>query len=271
MSQPHLGNPAEIYESYFVPAMFAQWAALLLGHAAPQVGDKVLDIACGTGIAARQVAPLVGIDGKVVGIDINPAMLAVARTLEAPAGAPVTWQQGSAQALPFSDASFDLVLCQHGLQFFPDRELAVREMHRVLRPGGRALAIVLQDIGRHPVFATMMSATAQQLDLPLSQVTIPFVLADAGTLRSLYLAAGFKGVDIAEATNTVRYPNAGKFVPLSVLGSAVAVPAFAQLGAPEQAALLENVRQQTEPVLAQYRNGDAVVFPMFAHMVEVHK
>jgi SAM-dependent methyltransferase len=157
MSQPHPGNPAETYENYFVPAMFHPWAAILLRHAAPKLGERVLDVACGTGVVARMAAPLVGPNGQVVGLDMNPAMLAVARQLPAPSGATITWQDGNAMAPPFTDGAFDLVLCQHGLQFFPDRSVAIGEMRRVLAPRGRALAIVLQTLARHPVYEALWS------------------------------------------------------------------------------------------------------------------
>jgi ubiquinone/menaquinone biosynthesis C-methylase UbiE len=113
-------NPAETYEQYFVPAMFIPWATILLRYASPQPGERVLDVACGTGIVARLAAPLVGSNGQVVALDINSAMLAVARTLPAPSGATIHWQEGNAMALPSPDDAFDVVLCQHGLQFVPD-------------------------------------------------------------------------------------------------------------------------------------------------------
>jgi ubiquinone/menaquinone biosynthesis C-methylase UbiE len=267
MNQPQPGNPAETYENYFVPAMFLPWAAILLRHAAPQPGERVLDVACGTGIVARQAAPLVGVDGQVVALDMNPGMLAVARALPAPFGATITWQEGNAMALPFPDGAFDLVLCQHGLQFVPDRGVAVRETRRVLAPRGRALAIVLQALAQHPVFEALMESVARHLSLPISAVMTPFALSDANELASLYTAAGFKKVDIVPESTTVRFPQPERFVPLAVISSAAAVPAFAQLQAPARAALLETVRVEVEPVIRKYRDASAVTFPMFAHIV----
>jgi ubiquinone/menaquinone biosynthesis C-methylase UbiE len=266
MNQPQPRNPAEMYENYFVPAMFLPWATVLLRHAAPQSGERVLDVACGTGIVARQAAPLVGADGQVVALDMNPAMLAVAHALPAPSGATITWQEGNAMALPFPDGAFDLVLCQHGLQFVPDRAVAVREMRRVLVTGGRALAIVLQALARHPVFEALMGSVARHLSLPISAVMTPFALCDADELGSLYTAAGFKKVDILPEATTVRFLEPEQFVPLAVTSSAAAVPAFAKLQAPARAALLESVRVEIEPVIRRYRDADAVTFPMFAHI-----
>jgi SAM-dependent methyltransferase len=197
---------------------------------------------------------------------MNPAMLAVARALPAPPGATVRWQEGNAMALPFPEGSFDVVLCQHGLPFFPDRAGAVREMHRVLAPGGRALVIVLQALARHPVFEALMESVARHLSLPVSAVMTPFALCDAGELRNLFTTAGFEEVDILPESTTVRFPEPERFVPLAVISSAAAVPAFIQLESPARAALLEVVRGEIEPTINRYRTPDVVTFPMFAHI-----
>ena len=259
-------SPADTYEHYFVPAMFLPWSTILLRHAALQARERVLDVACGTGIVARQAAPLVGTEGQVVALDMNPAMLAVARALPAPPGATIRWQEGNAMALPFPEGSFDVVLCQHGLPFFPDRAGAVREMHRVLAPGGRALVIVLQALARHPVFEALMESVARHLSLPVSAVMTPFALCDADELRNLFTTAGFEEVDILPESTTVRFPEPERFVPLAVISSAAAVPAFIQLESPARAALLEVVRGETEPTINRYRTPDVVTFPMFAHI-----
>lgn len=271
MSQPQPRSPAETYEQYFVPAMFLPWATILLRYASPQPGERMLDVACGTGIVARQAAPLVGANGQVVALDMNPAMLAVARAQPAPSGATIRWQEGNAMALPFPDDTFDVVLCQHGLQFVPDRAGAVREMRRVLVPGGRALVIVLQALARHPVFEALMESVARHLSLPVSAVMTPFALCDADELRSLFTATGFAKVAILPESTTVRFPEPERFVPLAVTSSAAAVPAFAQLEAPARAALLETVRGEIEPTIRRYRNGDSVTFPMFAHIAVANR
>ncbi len=266
MSPTQAKNPAETYENYFVPAMFLPWSRILLGHADLRSRHRVLDLACGTGIVARQAAPLVGAQGQVVGLDMNPAMLGVARSRPAPSGATIQWQEGNAMALPFPEGSFDVVLCQHGLQFFPDRDGAVREMLRVLTPGGRAIVIVLQSLAQHPVFEALMESVARNLSLPVSAVMTPFILSDAEELRNLFSVAGFQEVVIHAESTTVRFVDPERFVPMAVTSSAAAVPAFAQLDEPARAALLEAVRAEVEPVIAVYRDAEAVTFPMFAHV-----
>jgi ubiquinone/menaquinone biosynthesis C-methylase UbiE len=116
----------ELYERYLVPAIARLWAADLVERAAPKSGERVLDIACGTGIVARFAAATMGI-GHIVGLDINEGMLAVARSRSAGSGPHIEWREASALDLPFPDNSFDLILCQLGLQFFPDQPRALRE------------------------------------------------------------------------------------------------------------------------------------------------
>ena len=267
MVQSRLLSPADVYEGYFVPAMFLPWARVLLARSAPRPGERVLDVACGTGIVARQAAPLVGEGGTVVGLDMNPAMLAVARSSVIDAGPQITWREGSALDLPFPTASFDLVFCQHGLQFLPERLRAVREMHRVLVPGGRVSVMVLQALERHPVFETLMKSVARYLSMPLSSVMIPFAMYDAVELVDVFTEAGFRSIDVVAESTVVRFADRDEFVPRAVQSSAAAVPAFAKLGKPEQADLLKSVCEEVAPAVVPYFEGENVVFPMHAHVV----
>jgi ubiquinone/menaquinone biosynthesis C-methylase UbiE len=139
-------NPEELYECYLVPAKFGPWAEDLVALGAPQPGERVLDVACGTGVVTRLVVPHVGAKGKVVGLDLNAGRLAVAHAHSSELGVAIEWREGDVSALPFSDASFDLVCCQQGFQFFPDRLAALREMSRVLVSGGRLALNVWRSI-----------------------------------------------------------------------------------------------------------------------------
>jgi ubiquinone/menaquinone biosynthesis C-methylase UbiE len=136
------GGVPRSYERFLVPALFGPLAERLVRLAAPGPGEPVLDVACGTGIVARRAAASVGPDGAVAGVDLNAGMLEVAGEAAADVRPPIDWRAVDAADLPFADGAFDIVFCQQGLQFFPDRTAALREMRRVLVPSGRlALAI----------------------------------------------------------------------------------------------------------------------------------
>jgi SAM-dependent methyltransferase len=139
--EAYAGTAPENDERYFVPAIGRPLAHALVDLAEVRPEQRVLDVACGTGIVASVAAERVGAEGLVAGVDINPGMLAVARSTPA-SGAPISWYEAPADALPFPDGAFDIVPCQLGLQFFPDRLGALREMRRVLAPSGRTLVLV---------------------------------------------------------------------------------------------------------------------------------
>src|SRR5262249_46791562 len=140
------GDSPELYERYLVPPVTLPWALDLVERVGVERGDRVLDVACGTGAVARVAAGRVGEGGRVVGVDVNRAMLRVAR-----ARLPeLEWREGSVLALPFAAGEFDVVFCQLGLQFFPDRPAALQEMRRVLKPGARFAASVYSSIERNP-------------------------------------------------------------------------------------------------------------------------
>jgi ubiquinone/menaquinone biosynthesis C-methylase UbiE len=124
-------DAAKAYESLFVPAIFGQWAPKVADLAQIEAGHRVIDIACGTGVLAREVVSRTGPTGYVAGLDPSPGMLAVGNEL-----APnIDWKEGVAESLPFPDGSFDRVVTQFGLMFFSDRQQAIHEMPRILTPG----------------------------------------------------------------------------------------------------------------------------------------
>ena len=268
MGQQPSSNPAQTYEQYFVPAIFVPWARVLLEHAAPRTGEHVLDVACGSGIVARNVAPLVGTEGKVVGLDMSPDMLAVARALPAPTGPLIEWREGDALELP--DGPFDLVLCQHGLQFFPDPAAAISEMRRVLKVDGRVVLNVWQPLYLHVVYETLLEATARHLDATVAALAHAWSLGDTEELRVLFDTAGFQRVEICQMSLPARFPSPERFVELTILGGATTIPAFAELDATGRSALVEIVKKETEEVLQRYREEETVAFPMFANIAVAH-
>jgi ubiquinone/menaquinone biosynthesis C-methylase UbiE len=129
------------YERYFVPTIGGPASKGLIAAAQLKRGERVLDVACGTGVVTRAAADAVGPTGTVAGLDINPGMLATARK-QVSSDMSIDWYEANAESMPLPDRSFDVVLCQMGLQFMPHKPAVVTEMHRVLAPGGRALVTV---------------------------------------------------------------------------------------------------------------------------------
>ncbi|WP_137390367.1 class I SAM-dependent methyltransferase [Rhodoligotrophos defluvii] len=266
MGRNDSSNPAEVYEHYLGPAIADPWTRVLLKYASPRRGESVLDLACGTGSVARQVAPMVGVAGRIVAIDISAAMLAVARALPAPAGAPIEWCEGDARRLELPDGIIDLALCQQGVQFFSDRAAAVAEMRRVLTDGGRAIISVWQALERHPVFEALFDATARHLGVPISAVDLSFSLGDAEELRALLGTTNFSKVEITPRSLEIHLPSPDRFVQLTVLGAATSIPAFTRLDETERFALVQAVAHEIASVVSQYGEGDELIFPMSTHI-----
>lgn len=204
------GSPPENYERYFVPAIGAPAAEVLLKIAGLRPGERVLDVACGTGVVTRLASRMVGAGGTAAGLDINPGMLAVARTTAGP-GTAIDWYEASAEAMPLGEAAFDVVLCQMGLQFMPDKPAALGEMRRVLAPGGR---LILSMPGPTPrLFGVMGEALARHISPEaagfLNQV---FSLHDTASLEGLIEGAGFHDVTVRADTRSLRLPPPEEFL-----------------------------------------------------------
>lgn len=204
------GDPPTHYERFFVPAIGAPVGEDLIRLAALGPGERVLDVACGTGIVARLASQQVGDTGTVAGLDVNPGMLAVARSATPP-GASIEWYEASAEAMPLQDASFDVVLCQMGLQFVPDKHAALREMWRVLVPGGRLL---LNLPGPTPqLFSIMGEALGRHVGGEAAGfVNHVFSLHDTAEIQNLVSGAGFQGVSVQSDTKPLRLPAPEEFL-----------------------------------------------------------
>ncbi|MCZ7590172.1 MAG: methyltransferase domain-containing protein [Gaiella sp.] len=213
MTQPMLrdaygDSPAVNYERYFVPTIGMPLAQDLVERAELQRGEQVLDVACGTGVVTRLAAERVG-HAAVTGVDLHPGMLEVARTADG--GPVIEWHEASAEALPLEDASFDVVLCQMGLQFFDDRPGALREMRRVLRPGGRAVVSVPGPTPR--LFDVLERALERHVGSRAAGfVATVFSLHDVEELYGLLEGAGFTDVQARAEPVTLSPPPAEQFL-----------------------------------------------------------
>jgi SAM-dependent methyltransferase len=208
-------SAAEIYEEFFVPALFQQWAPLVADAARVAAGDRVLDVACGTGILAREAAKRVTPGGSVVGLDRNEGMLAMAQRT-APA---VAWQLGHAEALPFPGGSFDAVVSQFGLMFFDDRTASLREMWRVLKPGGRLAVAVWDRLENSPGYAAMAALLQRLFGARIAaELHAPFALGDRGALHALFAEAGIASADVSTRPGVARFPSIEAWVRTDVKG-----------------------------------------------------
>jgi ubiquinone/menaquinone biosynthesis C-methylase UbiE len=255
------GNAAELYEDVLVPTVFKPWGADLVELADLQHGERVLDVACGTGVVARLAAQQVGTTGKVTGLDLNAGMLRVARSLPAAPGAPVTWAEGSALAMPLPDASFDVVLCQQGFQFFPDQRAGLQELKRVLVPGGRVLLSIWE--GETPYSFAMATAVERHVGLEAATTLRKSrACPDPETVRHLMVQTGFRGAKTCARNLTRRLPAIAGFV-LRHLAATPVAGAIAALSEGARAALAEDVRK----ALRAYEDGDGVTYPEVTHVL----
>ena len=250
------GTAAEAYERYLVPAFFGPFADRLIELAAPVATDRVLDVACGTGAVARRIAPLVS---ATTGVDLNEGMLAVAGAAE-PA---VDWLAADACALPIPDASFDLVLCQQGVQFLPDRASGLREMRRVLAPGGRLALGVWRAPEHHAAWLRLAEALERHAGPELGDLMrAPFSFSDPDELRALVGGAGLRDIRVRIVIEAVRFPSAMDMLVRQVAASPLAGPVAALDDDARAALALDFVAS-----MRGHADDDGICFPQETHVV----
>lgn len=201
---------AETYDSYLVPAIFEPWSRELIKRAQVWKGDRVLDVACGTGIVACRCA---GTGATVTGLDVDASRLELARRRAGEESVAVKWIEGSAEALPVRQPSFDLVTCQQGLQFMGDRALAVREMRRVIAPGGRAVIACWCPIEHQAPFQIVDDIADKHTG---KRHVHPFSFGDEAVLKKLLIDAKFFAVAIEKVTRQVRLPDPVRFATMAL-------------------------------------------------------
>lgn len=265
MSDTELGqvvaSAADVYEEFFVPALFGEWGPRLCAVAGVTPRQRVLDVACGTGVAAREAARLTGENGRVTGLDRNQGMLAVARR-KAPE---IEWQLGQAEALPFEEASFDTVLSQFGLMFFEDRVRALKEMWRVLRPDGRLAVAVWDTVASSPGYASMLALLRRLFGTPAAEaLQAPFALGEPAELAALFNEAGLGDARIETQVGTARFASIEAWVHTDVRGWTLAD----MIDDAQYRRLLTAAKRE----LAVYADSSGrVAFPAPAHIVSAVK
>jgi ubiquinone/menaquinone biosynthesis C-methylase UbiE len=261
-------TPAERYERYLAQGLLGDWTAALVALGNPQLGDRVLDVACGTGIVARAVAPYVGASGLVTGLDRLADRLAYARVLAA--GLPIEWREADACAIPFPEAAFTLVLCQQGLNHIADKVAAVREMHRVLVPGGRLALTVWSTIEHLPAFAAWVSALEVHPHLAKTLAEQRAVMSFAATrLRDLLIDAGFMEVAVRRDVRMGRCASSAELVQQHV-GLLMVADGERLIDTLDEAAR-EEVLAMARRRLQAYEDLDGLAVPMEAWVATAQK
>jgi len=244
-----IASVAATYDDIYVPRIFIPWAQLLLQRAALSPGESVLDVATGPGTVARLAAERVGPRGRVVGTDISAAMIGIAQEKPvADQAAAIEYLVAPAAPLPVADRSFDAVTCQQGLQFFPDRQAALKEMRRALRPSGRMVAAVWREITLQPSFAAMDVALRECLGPDAEPYGAPFRGPGNEALRQELSDAGFKNVSVDEGRLPLTYEG-GVEQKLATLAASPVSAAVEALTDKERARLWDAGRRRLEPLV----------------------
>jgi len=251
---------AEIYETRFVPALFGEWAPVVVAAAGVGPGHSVLDVACGTGVVARAAADLVGDNGRVVGVDLNQAMLTVAERLRPD----VEWRQGDVAALPFPDGAFDVVVCQAALMFFPDVGQALRELARVTTSGGTIGVQVFASLDSQPGYRLFVEIAQKHVGPEaMDLLGVYWRLGDLDNLVEMLRSAGLAAIATETRMASVRMDSIDDFVTTEVEST--------PLAGMITALQYEAIRKDCRRLLAPFVTSSGIAVPISGHVVTAHK
>jgi len=255
------GSIPEMYDRYMVPLVFRPYAELVAERARRWTPRRVLETAAGTGVVTQALHGAMP-DADIVATDLNAPMLDVAaRRIRSPR---VRFEQADAQALPFADGSFDLVVCQFGIMFLPDKLAGHREARRVLVAGGRYLLVIWDSIERNHATREAGRAVAELFpaDAPKFYDRIPFRYWDKALIEGDLRAAGFDQIDI-ETVELRSHAASARDAALALVQS---TPMRAEIEALD-ASLLEAATDRAAAALSQFEGPEGFDAPMSAHLV----
>jgi ubiquinone/menaquinone biosynthesis C-methylase UbiE len=250
----------EMYERWLVDPLFRPWAEMTLKELALSPGDRVLDIACGTGIVARVAKEHLGDAGYIVGVDVSPDMLAVARAV-APR---IDWRVGNASSLPLRDSEqFDVVVCQQGLQFFPDKPAAAAQMRRALTKGGRLAVATWRSDDEIPFFRELRRIAEHHLGAIADQ---RYSFGDAAALEALLRDAGFHEVRSRKISRTMRFRDGAPFLRMNTMALVGMSAAGKNMDDQERKRVVEAIVRESEPALQPYSDGSDLAFELSTNL-----
>jgi len=246
----------EMYEQQLVGPLFRPWVESMLEAVELTTGDRVLDVACGTGIVARLAKERVGETGRVVGVDLSPAMLAVARQV-APG---IDWREGDASALPLQeDERFDAVVCQQGLQFFPDRLAAVRQMRRALEACGRLAVSTWRPDEEIPLLRELRRVAERHLGAIVDR---RHSFGEAGPLEALLREAGFRDVQSKVLSRTIRFEDGAVFVRLNALALVGMSAVSKEMSDEERGRIVSAITRDSAEAMLPYTGETGLAFEL---------
>lgn len=251
------------YEGLFVPALFEAWTKHLVDGAGIREGSHVLDVACGTGVLARNALSRTGANGRVVGADPAPGMLAAAKEIETG----IEWALCSAEALSVDDGTFDCVVSQFGMMFFEDRQASTDEMFRAMKPGGSLAIAVWRSVEHNPAYADIISVLEEHVGTAAADaLRLPYSLGDAGKVIAVLEGSGFTDIKVEAKTESARFPSSRQMVEAELRGW---LPLFDIFLNEDE---IDSVLVQSDKTLGKYADpsGEAV-FPTSAHVFTARK
>jgi len=256
-------NAPELYERYLVPTLFTPWAHDLLAAAALQPGERVLDVACGTGSVTRLIGPRIGPQGHLTALDLNAEMLKAAQTYVKPTAPPIRWLHADVVEMPVADGDVDVVLCQQSFQFFPDKLGALQEMRRVLAPAGRLVFNISRGLPHNPYIRALADGLERHVGVEAGEsMRAPCGCGDAEMLRSLCQQSGFRTVRIRISHLTIRHADPAEFIRGQLAATPVAEQ-VAALDAERRDALVDEILTS----LRCYIDDDGLAAPYETHIV----
>jgi len=255
-------DAAIIYEEQKVPAMFGPLAEATLDIVGLSADDQMLDVACGTGILARRARQRFGKNPRIVGADLNEGMISIARTLNDPFSRSCEWHVADVSKMPFSDDEFSVLYCQQGLQFFPDEDAALREMKRLLRPGGR-IALTIWN-GASDFFKAMDAAVSRHVDAETGKKFLaPFSYGGGDTLLDRLRSLGFDNLSHRDITVDRVIEDPETNVAKEITGVPPGAAVIAR-GEKVLQAVVDDILDEVAP----YRVGNTLVIPQVTHLFQ---
>jgi ubiquinone/menaquinone biosynthesis C-methylase UbiE len=249
---------AKVYEEGWVPALFQEWCPRVIETANIKPGHHIIDIACGTGVLSIAAYEHIAPEGTIVGVDINEAMLNIAKSKSSS----IEWQNAPAEALPFNDNNFDRTVCQFGLMYFEDKAGAIREMIRVLKPGGVLAVTVWDTLDNNPGLAAEEYLWQQVFNGEVDET--PYSLGDIEALEKLFKSSDVNDIKITTREGTARFDSIESWIHTGAKG-------WTEDGAlsDEQ---LEILLKTAEEELTIFKTPQGTVaFPTSAHIVTSKK